>query len=191
MRLILPSKYLYTLGLLAIAAFLFFGQYWILHSQYFFHSQNLAAVNYQHLDQPDRLIISKINLDAPILYADTVDENQFQKFLEQGVVHYPDTALPGQPGNCYIFGHSSDYAWTPGNYKSVFALLTNLTIGDAIIVSNHQGQTFDYVVTTKFVVESADKSVLNQDLSKHLLTLQTSYPLGTALKRYIVQAELK
>ncbi len=115
----------------------------------------------------------------------------FQPALSLGVVHFPGTALPGEVGNCYIFGHSSDFFWKPGNFKNVFALLPRIKKGAAIITTNAEGIRFVYTVTNTFVVAPKDVWVLNQNTGgKKILTLQTSYPLGTALKRFIVVAEI-
>src|SRR5438552_3712454 len=63
---------------------------------------------------PNLLLIPSLGIKAPVGYPEKTDENEFQNFLQNGVVHYPGTALPGQPGNVYIFGHSSDYIWSKG-----------------------------------------------------------------------------
>lgn len=142
--------------------------------------------------QADMLWIESLNITAPIKYVDKVDEATFQKALQDGIVHYPETALPGRPGNTYIFGHSSDYLLTKGNYKNVFVLLPNIELGAEIKITDPQGKLYTYVVTETKVVGPQDLEVLSQfNNERKLLTLQTSYPIGTALKRYIVVAELK
>lgn len=90
----------------------------------------------------------------------------------------------------YIFGHSSDFVAAKGNYKTVFALLTKAVPGDLVRVTNASGTPYTYLVRETKVISKRDTSVLAQNLSKKILTLQTSYPLGTALKRFIVIAEL-
>jgi sortase A len=142
-------------------------------------------------EQPNTLRIPSLGIQAPVIYVDTVSETAFQTALRNGVVHYPKTALPGEPGNVYIFGHSSDYRWSKGSYKTVFALLPKIANGAIINVTNASGTVFTYRVTGTRIVGPKDLHVLDQQgNTKHLLTLQTSYPLGTALKRFIVTAEL-
>lgn len=144
--------------------------------------------------KPNELYIPNLEIRAPIVYVanDSKDEATFQKALQNGVVHYPGTAPIGEVGNSYIFGHSSDFAFAPGEYKTVFALLPNLPKGAEIIVSNDKGKLFKYIVYEKFVAENTDTYLLGQDTGgRKILTLQTSYPIGTALKRYIIKAELK
>ena len=153
--------------------------------------QTLVKIQGQKM-QPDLLIIPALGVIAPVRYVALNSETIFQQALDSGVVHYPGTAGVGQSGNCYIFGHSSDFWWSKGKYKTVFALLPHLKKNDIIILSNPQGDAFVYTVTGSKVISSTDIQYLNQnDKTKKLLTLQTSYPVGTALERFIVLAEIK
>lgn len=141
--------------------------------------------------QPDRLSIPALGIEAPIKYVVEKKESVFQTALKEGVVHYPSTANIGAFGNAYIFGHSSDFAWTGGDYKTVFALLTKAKTGMRIAVTDRSGNAYVYLVTGTKIVEPGDLSALDQaEYEKRLLTLQTSYPIGTALRRFIVTAEL-
>ena len=144
------------------------------------------------LDQADRLAIPSLGLNVPLVYVDSTDEVTFQRGLEDGVVHYPKTALPGEFGNAYYFGHSSDYVFKKGKYKTVFAILPRIEVGAKVYITNHTGRQFVYAVTEKKIVEPKDVSVLAQGgRTERALTLQTSWPLGTALKRYVVVCEMK
>jgi sortase (surface protein transpeptidase) len=87
----------------------------------------------------NRLVIPKLKLNVPIVIPSvdaliaedwTVLEKDIQTGLQDGVVHYPGTARPGKPGNFFLTGHSSYYPWAPGAYKSVFARLHDLNVGD-------------------------------------------------------------
>jgi len=140
---------------------------------------------------PDTLKIGSLGIQTPIIYGIAKTEAAYQEALRNGVVHFPDTALPGELGNVYIFGHSSDYVWSPGDYKTIFARLPQIETGAEIEITNAAGKLFVYTVIETKIVGPRDLSVLDQfENKRHLLTLQTSYPLGTALQRYIVVAEL-
>lgn len=140
--------------------------------------------------EPNQLAIKRLGIFAPVLYVDRKNETDFQAALKNGVVHYPGTAMPGELGNVYIFGHSSDYFWSKSPYKTIFALLPEIHVGDEIQLSNASGTVFTYLVTGTKIVFPDDLTVLDQQgRTKKLLTLQTSYPLGTALRRYLVFAE--
>ncbi len=141
--------------------------------------------------EPNLLEIPALGINAPLLYTTEPTEENYQKLLQDGVVHFPDTAQPGQAGNAYFFGHSSDFAWTKGNYKTVFALLPHIKIGELIYITDQEGKLFKYKAVSTIVVSPQDTSVLDQqNFEKKLLSLQTSYPVGTALKRFVVVAEL-
>lgn len=140
---------------------------------------------------PHQLFIPRLDIHAPIIFATVSEENHFQRALQDGVVHFPGTAMPGELGNAYIFGHSSDYPWSFGSFKTVFALLPKITMDDVIEITDTYGQTLSFRVIETKIVSPKDLSVLNQREHKDaLLTLQTSYPLGTALQRFIVVSKL-
>lgn len=169
-------------------------EYLTKHVSYFLHKPapiETTTTEAVERMESNRLVIKRLSIDAPVLYVKDANEAAFQEALSSGVVHFPKTAKPGELGNVYIFGHSSDYSWTKGNYKTVFALLTQAAIGDEITLSDESGKPYTYIVTETKIVSPKDLSVLAQDQGKKMLSLQTSYPLGTALKRFVVIAELK
>jgi len=141
--------------------------------------------------KPDFLSIPDRGIEAPVIYIDEVSEDVFQDALSKGVVHYPGTALPGEYGNPYIFGHSSDYFWKPGDYKTIFAPLVDIPLDTEVRITDHDGELFIYRIIETKIVGPKDVSVLDQqNYKRKLLTLQASYPIGTALKRYIAVCEL-
>ncbi|MEZ4180501.1 MAG: sortase [Candidatus Doudnabacteria bacterium] len=141
--------------------------------------------------EPNQIWIPSLAVKAPIQYVDQATELVFQEALQEGVVQYPNTAPVGEIGNTYIFGHSSDFTFAKGDYKTVFALLPEIKINDEIYISNEQGAVFEYRVFEQFVALNTDTFLLDQDTNgQAILTLQTSYPIGTALKRYIVKSHL-
>lgn len=131
--------------------------------------------------------IPKINVNAPVVYEKSIIEEDVQRALQGGVVHYGTTAKPGEKGNTVIFGHSSNDWWEPGDYKFVFVLLDKLAPGDKITV-NYESRRYTYEVTGSKVVEPTDVGVLNPT-SEPTLTLITCTPPGTAWKRLVVTAK--
>lgn len=145
----------------------------------------------------DLLIIPKLNLRAPIVTLPTDSlvredwkqlETDIQHGLEQGVVHYPGTAEAGQAGNFFLTGHSSYFPWAPGAYKSVFARLGELNVGDEFWVY-HGGDKYRYVIDTKKEILPSDVTVLDQPVGKRVATLMTCTPVGTTLRRLILTAQ--
>jgi len=116
-------------------------------------------------------------------------ENIIQQKLQMGVVRYPFTADPGEHGNVFITGHSSNYSWAKGDFNAVFALLYKLKKGDEYSIY-FGGKKYTYRVFAHFEVEPEDVSVLHQPLDRKMATLMTCTPVGTTLRRLIVQADL-
>lgn len=141
-------------------------------------------------NQSMRLIIARINVDAPIiLNVDGGNKKTYFSALENGVAHFKGTVLPGQKGNAFIFGHSAYYAWDPGKYKTIFAELNNLETGDYISIK--QGESsLEYVVTEKKIVEPNNVSVLSPTPYEQL-TLMTCWPPKTIEQRLIIIAKPK
>jgi sortase A len=98
------------------------------------------------------------------------------------------TADPGQVGNVVIVGHSSDFPWSTGQYKTIFALLDKLTIGDEITLPFGQNR-YVYKITESKIVKPTNLTVLERTAAP-TLTLISCYPVGTALNRIVVTATL-
>ena len=136
------------------------------------------------------IIIPKINVQIPLDYTQTsTDEAAIEAALNNGVVHYPTTVLPGQRGNTAFFGHSSNNIFNPGKYKFAFVLLHEL-VPDDMFYLTRDGKVYAYKVTSKQVVEPTEVSVLNDIPGKTATaTLITCDPPGTSLHRLVVVGE--
>ncbi len=142
----------------------------------------------------NRIIIPKLNLNIPLVtpsYAALLKEDwtrvekDIQEALEQGVVHYPGTARPGQAGNFFVTGHSSYYPWASGKFKTVFARLHQLDVGDEYWVY-YGGDKHRYSVVEKKEVTPSNIAVLDQPTDARLSTLMTCTPVGTTLRRLVI-----
>ncbi len=96
---------------------------------------------------------------------------------------------PGQPGNLYLFSHSTDAPWNIIRYNAIFYLLRELEPGDRIIIF-YQKKRYDYVVFDKTITKPDDVSFLINRYDVPVLTLQTCDPPGTLFNRLIVRAKL-
>lgn len=143
------------------------------------------------------VIIPKINVEIPVIY-DAQDvikasnakdlEDAIQKNLEDGVVHYPSTSLPGEKGNIAIVGHSSNNIFNQGKYKFAFVLLSKLEEGDTFYLTKNKVR-YTYKIFQKKIVPPSDVSVLADKGSRSTATLITCDPPGTSLNRLIVVGE--
>jgi len=158
--------------------------------------QQIPALDLQVAPPDDRVIIPRINKNVPIVNVSTTNllkrdwgalEKDIQEALQTGVVHYPGTAMPGEHGNVVITGHSSYFAWDPGQFKDVFALLHEVVVGDIVLVYHNQ-EKFTYQVYQTEVVTPDQVDVLTQQ-GTDKLTLITCTPVGTNLKRLVVLAK--
>lgn len=139
-----------------------------------------------------KLIIPKINVDAPVVYGvNSLQDAPVQRALNDGVVHYPlpgADSTPGQQGNTVILGHSSNDVFDNGAYKFVFVQLDRLNEGDTFYI-NHEGTRYTYSVTGKEIIDPTEINKLILDTDKPMATLVTCTPPGTALKRLVIYAE--
>jgi sortase A len=136
------------------------------------------------------IIIPKINAEIPVVYSiPTIDEAAVETGLQEGVVHYPITAYPGEDGNGAIFGHSAGNIFNPGLYKYAFSLLHYLQVGDTFTI-NYQSKSYTYQVFNKFITPPSNVSVLNP-ITGHVatFTLITCDPPGLSTNRLIIQAD--
>ena len=189
-----------VLVLLAVFVFLNFG-YFRANFEYIFFSPPPVVYKspnpspeseLQPTTEPNLLTISSLGIQVPIIYPLEANEKSYQEALANGVAHFPSTANVGEYGNAYIFGHSSDVLWSKGKYKTIFAVLPKIQIGAEIKASDAQGLEYTYTVIESRKIAAKDTSVLSQqNYTRKLLTLQTSYPIGTALARWIVVAEIR
>jgi len=113
------------------------------------------------------------------------------KWLQQGPGHFPQTPLPGQPGNSAVAGHRT-------TYSAPFNRIDELQPGDAVNVTTLQG-TFQYRVDSQvddkgitsghFIVGPNDISILEQT-GVNRLTLMACHPKFSAAQRLVVTATL-
>ncbi len=134
-----------------------------------------------------KVIIPKINVEIPVVYGLTTNaESIIENNLEDGVVHYPTTEVPGQKGNVAIFGHSSNNIFNKGKYKFAFVLLHTLQKDDTFYLT-YKSKVYAYKIISTRVVEPTEISVLDDVPGQGATaTLITCDPPGTSLHRLVV-----
>jgi len=138
-----------------------------------------------------RLIIPKINVDAPVFYDIGNDYKSQMAAMSKGLAHFAvpgASSHPGQIGNTVIAGHSASDLFSRGDYKFIFAQLEKLEIGD-LFYANYNSVRYTYIVNKKEVVGPNDVSKLIYPTDKPLITLLTCVPVGTGDSRLFVIAE--
>ncbi|MEA2056975.1 MAG: sortase [Patescibacteria group bacterium] len=115
--------------------------------------------------------------------------------LDESLIQYPGTSLPGKPGSPVIFGHSvlrqfyNPKINNPRRYNSIFSYIMTLEKGDKIYAT-YGDVRYTYMVQSKTEVSPTDTFILSQDYSQRLIKLVTCVPEGTYLKRGVVTAQL-
>lgn len=140
------------------------------------------------IPESDSIQIPNISVNAPIVWSETDNKETMQNQLLEGVVHYTDTAFPGEIGNGVYIGHSSNYWWQKSDYNTIFGLLEKLEPGDEIVL-NYNDDTYKYQVTGKKTI-AKDNPEIFTDSSVSEITLVTCWPSGTNLKNFFVRTKL-
>jgi LPXTG-site transpeptidase (sortase) family protein len=115
--------------------------------------------------------------------------------LNNGLIQYQGTSLPGKAGSPVIFGHSvlrqfyNPKESNPRRYTSIFSKIMTLQKGDKIYVTVGNAK-YTYVVQEKSQVKPTDTFILSQRYDAKQLKLVTCVPEGTYLYRGVVTAQL-
>lgn len=135
----------------------------------------------------NEIYIPSVNIKAPINWNVAFNDSAIQQGLQTGVVQLKGTALPGEVGNVFISGHSSYLPFAKGDYKQIFVTLPNTKLGDQIFIIRG-GTLYTYKVENVFETKPTKIEIMKQSTDS-ILTLSTCVPIGTATRRFIVQAK--
>jgi sortase A len=110
-----------------------------------------------------------------------VVEGDDDALLRRAPGHLPGSALPGMPGNSIIAGHRDTH----------FRVLKDIRPGDDILLQTSDG-FFRYRVNSTHVVSPSDTASLApaSHAVLHLITCYPFYWVGSAPKRFVVEATL-
>ena len=130
------------------------------------------------------ITIPKLNIENATV--STTDTN-----LSEHLVHYPGTAIPPNKGTGVIFGHSTiPLLYDRKNYKTIFANIHNLKIGDNIIV-NFKNTLYTYKIFDMIITDPDDTSYLTQNYDANYFYIVTCTPPGSTAFRLAVKARLE
>jgi len=147
---------------------------------------------YQYVEKENSIEIPKIAITAPLVLAVTPEQKEISglhKLLDSGVVHYPYSALPGEPGVTVILGHSAPVGWPKIKYDWVFSDLNKLESGDEVFINFNHHQ-YPYRVKEKVILEKGGEIPQPSTDSKNILVLVSCWPPGKDLYRIAVFAEI-
>jgi len=123
-----------------------------------------------------------------------VETNSQDLSPDERLGHYAGSALPGETGNTFIYGHSVlPVFYNPKNYRTIFSTLDKLEKGDEVKVEFGE-KVLRYVVEKAAVVKPEDVRPLEPTspffLRDSYLTLMTCVPMGLGTNRLLVQSRL-
>jgi LPXTG-site transpeptidase (sortase) family protein len=144
-------------------------------------------------EETNILELPKFNIKAPIRKFTSSNLDLIYEELKKGVVLYPGSSIPGQ-GYSVIIGHSSQYPWESGKYRTVFALLNELQPGDKIYVFWEQKplvfEVKDKQIFIPWPQGSGTTETIFPPSNEPTLILQSCWPVGAASKRVAVKTVL-
>ena len=111
-----------------------------------------------------------------------VMEGTTSKVLNAGIGHIEETAGIGESGNCVLCGHNGS------RYGTFFTSLSQISIGDEVMITDKKGLKHIYEVTETEIVNPYDNSIKTQGTEKEL-TLFTCSQKGTM--RFVVRCIYK
>lgn len=135
----------------------------------------------------DSIEIPTLNVSAPIVFVE--NEKEIKKALDRGVVHFPESDLPGEGGIIILEGHSAPPGWPKIKYDWVFSNLGQLNVGDKIVL-NFKNCKFYYKVKEGKILkrgEEIPKEWQQKDGEK--LILISCWPPGKDIKRIAILSE--
>jgi LPXTG-site transpeptidase (sortase) family protein len=129
---------------------------------------------------PNRLIIKKIGVNAPI-----VESANEEYGLSKGAWRVPTTSKPDKGGNTVITGHRFKYL-PPNNLT--FYLFHEIVAGDLVSVI-WEDEDYIYRVRETKIVPATEVSIMDPS-NESILTLFTCDPIYSTKNRLVIIAEL-
>lgn len=124
----------------------------------------------------------------------TVHSNSTDMSPEGFIGHYKGSALPGEVGNVFLYGHSVlQMFYNPRNYQTIFSTLDKLTVGDSFTI-NYNNKSYIYEVFESRALRIDEvkplATIRPAYLNESTITLMTCWPPGLKSKRFVVKASL-
>ncbi len=143
----------------------------------------------QNIPQYFYLTIDKLGIKQALVETNPPDLDP-----NDALGRYPGSALPGEVGNMFIYGHSVlPVFYSPKNYKAIFSTIDSLVAGDKIVV-DYNNVKYTYLVEDHALAKPENVDPLAEFKPRYLnestITLMTCYPAGSKAMRYMVRGIL-
>src|SRR3989344_366491 len=168
----------------------FFNPYQNIYASSTFVTNDGKQTKYSYSPEIDVLRIPSLGILAPVILPKNPDILAVTNDLNNGVVYYPGSVLPGRVGQIVVLGHSAPTNWPKIRYDWVFSDLNDLSYGDQIHLY-FDNKEYIYSVREKKILKKGEEitptSLVNNG---NVLVLVSCWPPGKNLQRIAVQAEL-
>lgn len=102
-------------------------------------AQQIKQIKTAYTDKQNILELPSFSLNLPIIFSQNADKETILKDLNKGVVYYPGSVHPGQPGQIVILGHSAPLNW-PKALRWQFTRIGELNVGDVVLIDLNSKQ---------------------------------------------------
>ena len=147
--------------------------------------------NFEYTEKENSIEIYKIGIEVPLIFPETSENEIVHKALDEGVVHFPDSVLPGLSGKTIILGHSAPEGWPKIKYDWVFTRIVELEKEDEIFVYFNHRKYFYKVEETIFIEKGEEVPDYLLTNSENMLVLISCWPPGKDLKRIAIVSKLE
>lgn len=117
-----------------------------------------------------------------------------QRLLRDGVVHLAHSTQPGEIGNSYIVGHSSNFSSVQSPYNNVFKPIEKRSkVGEEFIIYDKDGRELKFKVFEVLEIQEDQTDIAYKDFGdRRVVTLQTSVLDANfqPTKRWLTRGEL-
>jgi hypothetical protein len=117
----------------------------------------------------------QLDFNSPLSQNST--DSPVQMKLRDGIVHLAFTPQPGEIGNSYIIGHSSNFSYVKSSYNTIFKPLEKRTKpGETFIIYDRFGRelVFEVFETKAIQAEDTNEAYKIFGPNDRVVTLQTS-----------------
>lgn len=130
------------------------------------------------------LTIPKLDFHKQIIFPESSEPEAIDEALMGTVMHFPDSAFPGESGNVTLLAHSAPITWGP-SYR-VFNEIDELEEGDTFTIQ-FNNKVYRYIILNRYLVSPGEHLPDNENQKKAYLL--TCWPPDSGYQRMVVEAK--
>lgn len=136
---------------------------------------------------PVKIVIEKIDVEAPVINPNSTSKEFLNNKLKEGVIRYPDSGFLGDKRNMLLMGHASTLPAVNNEMYKVFSKMRELDLGDTFKIYSEDRVYFYKVMDMSLT--NTDEAKIDFDTGRREVTLSTCNTLGEKNERFVVRAE--